>query len=129
MYTCPMHPEVQQDKPGMCPECGMNLVKSGKRKAQSHDKPFGVAQDKHAGHSTAMFFRKFWVSLALTIPVVLYADVIEKILKLIGLYALCKLHSLVKSGTCKNIQAYSCSPNISLNVLNNFLVLRIHGFF
>jgi len=76
-----MHPEVQQDKPGMCPECGMNLVKSGKRKAQSHDKPFGVAQDKHAGHSTAMFFRKFWVSLALTIPVVLYADVIEKIFK------------------------------------------------
>jgi Cu2+-exporting ATPase len=25
-YTCPMHPKVLQDKPGMCPECGMNLV-------------------------------------------------------------------------------------------------------
>lgn len=26
MYTCPMHPEVMQDKPGNCPKCGMNLV-------------------------------------------------------------------------------------------------------
>lgn len=28
-YTCPMHPEVTSDKPGRCPECGMNLVKKG----------------------------------------------------------------------------------------------------
>ena len=26
-YTCPMHPEVQVDKPGKCPKCGMTLVK------------------------------------------------------------------------------------------------------
>ena len=26
IYTCPMHPEVVQDKPGKCPKCGMNLV-------------------------------------------------------------------------------------------------------
>ena len=25
-YTCSMHPNVKQDKPGSCPECGMNLV-------------------------------------------------------------------------------------------------------
>ncbi len=25
-YTCPMHPEIVQDKPGSCPKCGMNLV-------------------------------------------------------------------------------------------------------
>ena len=25
-YRCPMHPEVQQDTPGRCPICGMNLV-------------------------------------------------------------------------------------------------------
>ncbi len=26
MYTCPMHPEVQQQGPGKCPKCGMTLV-------------------------------------------------------------------------------------------------------
>lgn len=29
IYTCPMHPEVQQTKPGKCPKCGMNLEKKG----------------------------------------------------------------------------------------------------
>jgi hypothetical protein len=24
-YTCPMHPEVLQDRPGVCPKCGMKL--------------------------------------------------------------------------------------------------------
>ena len=27
-YTCPMHPEVQSDKPGSCPKCGMALEPS-----------------------------------------------------------------------------------------------------
>src|SRR6478735_8266230 len=26
-YTCPMHPQIVQDKPGSCPICGMTLVK------------------------------------------------------------------------------------------------------
>jgi Cu(I)/Ag(I) efflux system membrane fusion protein len=26
-YTCTMHPDVKLDKPGKCPECGMDLVK------------------------------------------------------------------------------------------------------
>lgn len=26
IYTCPMHPEVKQNKPGACPKCGMRLV-------------------------------------------------------------------------------------------------------
>jgi hypothetical protein len=25
-YTCPMHPDVAQDKPGKCDKCGMALV-------------------------------------------------------------------------------------------------------
>ena len=27
IYTCVMHPEVQQDGPGKCPKCGMTLIK------------------------------------------------------------------------------------------------------
>lgn len=85
VYTCPMHPEVKRDKPGMCPECGMNLVSERKKNVaidhEKHKKPDKAMAGKHAGHSTAMFFRKFWMSLILTIPVVLYADVIEKIFK------------------------------------------------
>ena len=28
-YSCPMHPEIRQPKPGRCPMCGMNLEKKG----------------------------------------------------------------------------------------------------
>jgi hypothetical protein len=30
-YVCPMHPQVQQNTPGKCPECGMRLVIRGER--------------------------------------------------------------------------------------------------
>lgn len=26
IYTCPMHPEIRESKPGKCPQCGMKLV-------------------------------------------------------------------------------------------------------
>lgn len=75
IYTCPMHPEIQRDRPGMCPECGMNLVPaSAKAAAGKPEKDI----DKHAGHSTWMFLRKFWVSLLLTVPVVLYSGILQK---------------------------------------------------
>ena len=75
MYSCPMHPEVQQEKPGLCPECGMSLL------LEKGEKP-GEAQEehsKHAGHSTQMFLKKFWISLLLSIPVVLYSDILDEL--------------------------------------------------
>lgn len=27
VYTCPMHPDVISDRPGICPQCGMTLIK------------------------------------------------------------------------------------------------------
>jgi P-type Cu2+ transporter len=36
-----------------------------------HDTAAMSVHDKHAGHSTAMFRDRFWLSFALTIPVVL----------------------------------------------------------
>ncbi len=71
-----MHPEIMQDHPGMCPECGMNLVPASSKGGREHDAP-----DKHAGHSTNIFKMKFWVSLILSIPVVLYSDVAQKLLQ------------------------------------------------
>jgi hypothetical protein len=31
-FTCEMHPEVSQAKPGECPKCGMKLAKKGEDK-------------------------------------------------------------------------------------------------
>ncbi|MBI3261142.1 cadmium-translocating P-type ATPase [Candidatus Berkelbacteria bacterium] len=69
-----MHPAVHQDKPGICSECGMNLIKS--ETSKEHDKPhFAKApRGKHAGHKTESFLTKFWVSLALTIPIFFYSE-------------------------------------------------------
>src|SRR5687768_16823363 len=33
--------------------------------------------DKHAGHSVEMFRSRFWISLLLTIPVVLYSEMVQ----------------------------------------------------
>ncbi|NIJ12056.1 Cu2+-exporting ATPase [Saccharomonospora amisosensis] len=35
------------------------------------------AHDKHAGHTTAMFRDRFWLTLALTVPVLLYAPMVQ----------------------------------------------------
>lgn len=69
-YSCPMHPEVRQKRPGMCPECGMNLVPGetrGVHRAQD-------GHDKHQGHVTHDFIKKFWIALALTIPILIFSD-------------------------------------------------------
>ncbi len=36
------------------------------------------AHDKHAGHSVAMFRDRFWLSLALTLPVIFYSEQIQE---------------------------------------------------
>lgn len=67
-----MHPEVLRENPGMCPECGMQLVPTAKKPVTNKE-----GHGKHVGHNTTTFLRKFWISLILTIPVVLYADVVS----------------------------------------------------
>lgn len=37
VYTCPMHPSVQSDRPGACPVCGMALVKKTVQQEVSRD--------------------------------------------------------------------------------------------
>lgn len=57
VYTCPMHPEVRQLGPGYCPKCGMAL------------EPEMPSEHEDDSELRAVR-RKFWVALALTIPVV-----------------------------------------------------------
>ena len=53
-YTCPMHPEVRQDKPGNCPKCGMHLVPEKEVHAQSgHGHGHGHHAHAHQDHAAA----------------------------------------------------------------------------
>lgn len=55
LYTCPMHPEVRQDRPGTCPKCGMRLVREQPR--EPHD------GERHAPHHLEMVhqMRESWL--------------------------------------------------------------------
>lgn len=102
MYTCPMHPEVQQDKPGTCPKCGMKLVETEakmdhskmnhgehvmkpvsemsfwERFKMSMTMAMGMDHTGLAGREMAKLMEedirnKFLVSLLLTLPIVAYS--------------------------------------------------------
>ncbi len=75
-----MHPEVVSDHSGMCPDCGMNLVPVKTKPASASAEAGHSGHDKHAGHSTNIFKTKFWVSLVLSIPVVLYSHITQVLL-------------------------------------------------
>ncbi len=84
-YACPMHPEIRQETAGRCSACGMALVRAQNAKGKK-PKSGGHAQhavrgasDRHAGHSLTQFARKFWVSLALTLPVLLTSELAARL--------------------------------------------------
>lgn len=56
-YTCPMHPEIVQIGPGVCPKCGMAL------------EPMDVFAEVEAEPEYNSMRRRFWVSAALSLPV------------------------------------------------------------
>ncbi|HEX8878505.1 MAG TPA: heavy metal translocating P-type ATPase, partial [Candidatus Acidoferrum sp.] len=56
-YTCPMHPEIVQIGPGACPKCGMAL------------EPMDVFAEVEAEPEYDSMRRRFWVSAALSLPV------------------------------------------------------------
>ena len=61
MYTCPMHPEVVRSEPGSCPICGMAL------------EPQTVSLEEEANPELVDMSRRFWLSLLLTVPLLLLA--------------------------------------------------------
>lgn len=61
-YTCPMHPQVRQWGPGICPICGMTL------------EPVLATDATAAGNPELRdMTRRFWIGLALTVPVFVLA--------------------------------------------------------
>src|SRR4029450_12916821 len=63
IYTCPMHPEIEQDHPGACQKCGMTL----------EPKAIGGGEEEEEQRETRSFSRKFWIALVLTITVLFLA--------------------------------------------------------
>ena len=59
IYTCPMHPEIRQVGPGSCPICGMAL------------EPETPSADAAPNPELADMTRRFWIGLALALPVFL----------------------------------------------------------
>ncbi|GBH30812.1 heavy metal translocating P-type ATPase [Sphingobium xenophagum] len=57
IWTCPMHPEIRQDHPGACPICGMAL------------EPATVTAATGPSPELADMTRRFWIALALSLPV------------------------------------------------------------
>ncbi len=98
VYTCPMHPEVQQPSPGACPKCGMALeprVGGAPLSRTEYTCPMHpeivrsepgtcpicgmaleartVTLEEEANPELALMTRRFWVSLVLSIPVLFLA--------------------------------------------------------
>ncbi|KND48124.1 MAG: cadmium-translocating P-type ATPase [Parcubacteria bacterium C7867-006] len=109
IYTCPMHPGVQQDVPGLCPKCGMRLVKTEAKTdhsvhtghtmgdpskmgfwekfKMSMSMTMGMDHTGLAGREMARLMEidirnKFFFSLILTIPIILYSPLGTEFLKL-----------------------------------------------
>lgn len=62
LYTCPMHPEIVEEGPGICPKCGMAL------------EPMGIPSgDKGPNPELIDFKRRFWVGALLTLPLLAIA--------------------------------------------------------
>jgi Cu+-exporting ATPase len=96
-YTCPMHPEVQQENPGNCPKCGMSLepvepvemtlteyvcpmhpeiIRSEPGscpKCGMSLEPRDVSGEEEESRELIDMSRRFWISTALSIPVFILA--------------------------------------------------------
>jgi Cu+-exporting ATPase len=55
-WVCPMHPQVVRPEAGSCPICGMAL------------EPRTIAREEEKNPELAVMTRRFWVSVALTLP-------------------------------------------------------------
>jgi Cu+-exporting ATPase len=90
IYTCPMHPEIRQDHPGICPKCGMTLESLIPELEEDENPELGDFQRRFwwtlpltvvvtflamAGHRLNWFDMSVqsWIEMALSLPIVLWA--------------------------------------------------------
>lgn len=69
-----MHPQIVKDEPGKCPLCGMALIPMGEEKTHSEHH---LDYNKHEGHHTHDFLKRFWISLIITVPILLLSHMIQ----------------------------------------------------
>jgi Cu+-exporting ATPase len=62
VYVCPMHPEVRQQGPGACPNCGMALEPEGPAAAEEEENP-----------ELADMTHRFWAGVIFTVPLMAIA--------------------------------------------------------
>ena len=89
-YTCPMHPEIVQREPGSCPICGMAL------------EPRLITREAQANPELADMTRRFWVGLALVLPLV--------VLEMGG--HLVDLHGIISPTTSNWLQLVLATPAV-----------------
>ena len=88
IFTCPMHPEIEQVGPGTCPICGMAL------------EPKFAGADVGPNHELIDMTRRFWIGLVITLPVF----ALEMGSHIFG------LHGLVPRNTSNLIQFVLATP-------------------
>jgi Cu+-exporting ATPase len=67
VYTCPMHPEIEQVGPGDCPICGMDL------EPKFVGGQVGEGADQGDNEQYADMKRRFWVGVGLSVPLLVIA--------------------------------------------------------
>ncbi|HWJ39300.1 MAG TPA: HAD-IC family P-type ATPase, partial [Sphingomicrobium sp.] len=65
IWTCPMHPEIRRNGPGQCPICGMAL------------EPLEPSLEDGPNPELIDMSRRFWISAALSLPLVVLATGME----------------------------------------------------
>nr|WP_174512701.1 heavy metal translocating P-type ATPase [Methylocella tundrae] len=88
IYTCPMHPQIRQIGPGNCPICGMTL------------EPVVTTGETGPSAELTDMTRRFWIGLALAIPVF--------ILEMVG--HLTNLHMVLGAQAASWIQLMLATP-------------------
>jgi len=91
LYTCPMHPEVEEETQGDCPICGMPL-----------EPKEATTVDDHALREIRDLSRKFWIGLALAVPVF--------VLSMGGMIPGLGIHDLVPRSISKWIELALTTP-------------------